>query len=240
MSRSERGIPPHLVAQIKSDFSDIARLPRTRFLAFGVDSHVFLINPVGQQPIVYKLYDRSPLTREHIQRYADLTNSLQRSLVESPFIDQVILGGEAWKITFSVNPVLNLGETSEKIPFTRSPFVEGDTFEHIAAEVRRKLDNGMEAYVSEPNVHIISTRENRKTVPFPKSHVHELFDQTYWISSGNRTEKKFDEYMNRVLQTQDLNVQPLNIKPRIDLDSKSVQFVITDIEGTISALFGGK
>lgn len=236
MTKLERGIPIGLVAQIQSDFSNRARLPRTKFLTFGVDSHVFLVNPVGQRALVYKLYDRAPLTRKQIEKYAELTNMLRDSLIRNPFTDHVSLGEETWTVSFSVNPVLSVGQTSDGFPFTRSPFVEGETFEGIAARVRKEAEDRMETHISEPDVNILSVREDGETVPFPKSSVLALFDQTYWIMKQDRTERKFDEYMNRALQTRDFNVQPLNIKPRIDADSKSVRFIITDIEGTISAL----
>lgn len=236
MVKLERGIPISLADQIRSDFADRARLPRAKFLTFGVDSHVFLVSPVGRRAVVYKLYDRTPLTIKQIQKYAQLTNLLHESLIKNPFIDHVSLGSDTWNVGFSVNPVLGVGETNDGSPFTRSSFIEGKTFYHMAAGVHQEADDEMETYASEPEINILSAREDGETVPFPKAQVLTLFDQTYWIANKDRTERKFDEYMNKTLGTQYLNVQPLNIKPRVDADSKSVHFIITDIEGTISDL----
>lgn len=227
-SISEKRLPRQnithgLVEQIRIGLDGSGKSPKVELLTAGADSHIYLIKPSEREPLIAKLYDVSPVTSQQVQEYADKTNFLKSSLEKTPYLAEAVLHDEPWVTKFTINEVLWSGVV-EGLPYTVSPFIPGEDFEQMAYSAKSER--------SKP--YILVPSDSGTKSPFAVRDILELHQQTFDLNNPDRLELDFNKHINSVLGATHFNVQPLNLKLRVNINNRSITFLTTDIAGNVA------
>lgn len=220
---SAQNISHILARQIQKDLDGMTKTPKTELITAGADSHIYLVKSSGRDRLIAKLYDVSPLNLGQIQEYADKTNWLKAHLEQTPYIAEVALSGEPWVTKFAVNEVLITG-IATGVPYTLSPFVSGQDFEQMVHAAQTEK--------SKPYLMVQS--DSGSESPFSIRDILDLHQQAFDLRNPNRVELDFNRHINYLLNGTNYNVQPLNIKIRVNINTRNITFIITDVAGSVA------